>query len=243
MSHDWVRAGADAVEERISRLRWRGVRYAVVDALSERDLRTVADAAADMPLVTGSAGLAPHLRRAHRRGRARAAAPPEPALAPGPTAILAGSCSPATLEQVARARRVYPSLKLDASASTSGQDIISRCAGWLDDTLAAGPVAMLYSSAPASERSAHDAATVERVMGGVARHLVDRGVRRLVVAGGETSAAVIDAIGMTGCSVGPEEARGVPWLFSADGRGLALLLKSGNFGDPELFVRASERQA
>ena len=241
--HEYVRQGADAVAERLSRLRWRGVRYAVVDALSEHDLRTVAEASASLRLVTGAAGLAASLGRAYGSPAARAGSSPELALPEGTTAILAGSCSATTIEQVAHAARELPAYRVAPTASTSAEGLVSACVGWLDDELAGASAALIHSSAPPGERSARDAPLVERVMGGVARALAERGVRRFVVAGGETAAAVLDALEVRSCRVGPEEARGVPWLISDDERRLALLLKSGNLGDPKLFIRASERQA
>jgi uncharacterized protein YgbK (DUF1537 family) len=231
--YDCVLRGAQSVSERLSQLRSSGVRYAVVDALSEEDLRTVARAVAGMRLVTGSAGLAAHLGR---RGRSTTA---QLDLPRGPTAILAGSCSAATLGQVELASRWLPAYRLDVRGAAGADELLAPCTDWIDRSLRAGPAVMVYSSAAAHERSADDAPLVEQVMAALARHLLARGVRRLVVAGGETAAAVVEAIDVHACTVGREEARGVPWLIPQDGRGLALLLKSGNFGDPQLFVRAA----
>jgi uncharacterized protein YgbK (DUF1537 family) len=240
VAHEHVRAGATAVARELGRLRAEGAAYAVVDALDDGDLRTLARACQGMRVVTGAAGLAPHLDVA--AVATEAAAAPEPGVPTGPAAILAGSCSAATLEQVARARERLPSLRLDPRRSDDPERLMAECVRWLDENLGDDPV-MIYSSAKPGERSADAAETVERVLGAAARELVARGVRRIVVAGGETSAAVADAVGVSACRVGREEAPGVPWLFAEDGRGLALLLKSGNFGDPELLVRACERPA
>ena len=235
--HEFVRSGVADVAERLSRLRWRGVRHAVVDAVSQRDLRTIADAAEDMRLVTGSAGLAPHLPPRPPRKAVHEDVP----LPGGRTAVLAGSCSAATLEQVARASRALPSYRLDPRAAPDADELLGDCLRWLDGH-AAAPAVMLYSSASAGERSAEHAPAVERVLASVARHLVEDGVRRLVVAGGETSGAVLDALEVRTCTVGPEEATGVPWLVADGDVPLALLLKSGNFGDPNLLVRAARRE-
>jgi 3-dehydrotetronate 4-kinase len=236
--HDCVRSGPEAIARRLSELRQGGVRFAVVDALDETDLRNLAEAARGLVLLTGSAGLAPHLGEVD----AASAGVPPPTRPAGPAAILAGSCSAATLEQVARAQQRYPSFRVDPRGAANADALLKRCLEWLDATVEGEPV-MLYSSAPPDERSADEAGVVEQVMAAVGRRLVKRGSRCLVVAGGETAAAVVDAIDVTACTLGAEEARGVPWLFANDSRGLALLLKSGNFGDPDLLVRAAERAA
>ena len=85
-------------------------------------------------------------------------------------------------------------------------------------------------------------ALVEEIAGAIARGLVARGVRRLVVAGGETSGAVVQALGVTGLRIGRQIDPGVPWTVSLGrARPLALALKSGNFGAPDFFLRAFER--
>jgi uncharacterized protein YgbK (DUF1537 family) len=150
--------------------------------------------------------------------------------------VLARSCSAATLEQVERARARMPAHRLDPRAG----ELVAGCLDWLDRQAGGGPV-LIYSSAPPEERAAGAAELVEDAIGTLARELVDRGVRRLIVAGGETSAAVLDSIGVSACTLGAEEAVGVPWLFPTGRTDLALLLKSGNFGDPDLLVRAAER--
>ncbi len=235
VSHDRVSAGPQAVADELARLRADGVRYAVADAITEGDLRNLGEGARELEVVTGAAGLARHVVAP---GSGRSDATPESL--PGPAAVLAGSCSAATLEQVERARRRLPAYRLDPRAEPSAGALIAGCLAWLD-ARADGEPPLVFSSAPPDGRAPGAAAVVEEAMAGLARHLVESGVRRLIVAGGETSAAVLDAIGVTACTLGGEEAVGVPWLFPGDDRGLALLLKSGNFGEPDLLVRAAER--
>lgn len=98
---------------------------------------------------------------------------------------------------------------------------------------------MVHSWAPPGERDARRATDIEAMLASVARHAVQRGVRRLVVAGGETAGAVVDALGIHRVEVVGEADRGVPWLIADGDPPLALLLKSGNFGQPDLFVRAA----
>ena len=100
---------------------------------------------------------------------------------------------------------------------------------------------MVYSSAPAEDRGPADARIAEQLestMGTLAKSAVDAGVRRVVVAGGETSGAVVDALGVKSVVVDAEADRGVPWCSTPDHH-ISLLLKSGNFGQPDLLVRAA----
>ena len=155
-----------------------------------------------------------------------------PSLPDGPTVILAGSCSPATLSQVAHARGHFPAFRLDPLKP-------DRATAWLDQHLGATPI-LIYSSVPPGQRTADHGPLVERAMGRLAQRAVHRGARRLVVAGGETAGAVVEALAVDAAVVGDEIDRGVPWLVSTGIRPVALLLKSGNFGAPDLLVRAAD---
>ncbi|MFG6198703.1 3-oxo-tetronate kinase [Nonomuraea sp. JJY05] len=232
LAHETVRRGADAVRAALDTLQAQGVRYAVTDALDDRDLEFIVRAGAHLPVITGAAGLAGALATArHEPG-----GPAVPALPTGPGVVLAGSCSAATLEQVALARRHLPSYRLRAE-----QDgLVEEALGWLEANLAARGRAMVYSSAPPEERSPGAAGLLESALAAVAARAARLGARRIVVAGGETSGAVVNALGVTGAVVGAEADRGVPWLLTTGHPSLALLLKSGNFGRPDLLVTALE---
>jgi len=240
---DVVRAGRDAVAQRLTTLVARGVRHVVVDATGDDDLATVAGAADALPVLTGGAGLAGAL------GATMAAGAPVSSsgdLPPGPGLVLAGSCSAATLEQVAYAAAHVPALRLDPAATPDPAELLAKATAWLEGHVAAGPV-MIYSSAGPEQRAAARAAMgpdvadhLERVLGQLARTAVGLGVRRVVVAGGETSGAVVGALGVRTVLVTAEEDRGVPWCVTTDEPRLGLLLKSGNFGRPDLLVRAME---
>ncbi|MGV9386584.1 3-oxo-tetronate kinase [Nonomuraea sp. NPDC003707] len=229
VAHETVRRGADAVRAALDALQAQDVRYAVTDALDDRDLDVIARASAHLPVITGAAGLAGALETARHE-------PAAPALPTGPGVVLAGSCSAATLEQVALARRHMPSYRLRAE-----QDgLVEEAIGWLEASLEAEGRAMVYSSAPPEERSPGAAGLLERALAAVAARAARLGVRRIVVAGGETSGAVVNALGVTGAVVGAEADRGVPWLLTTGHPSLALLLKSGNFGRPDLLITALE---
>ena len=246
-----VRQGPEAVAAALEDLRGRAVRFAVTDATTDDDLATIAVAGRELPVVTGAAGLVRQLgagltrslrRQPPRRGSVADGEEGRFRLPTGPTLLLAGSSSDATLEQVARARARYPAFRLDPAATPDPGDLQAKAVNWLVQHLDRGTV-LVYASAPPSERSpdgGQAAQAIEQAMAGLARAAVGRGVRRIVVAGGETSGAVVDGLGIDRVEVAREEDAGVPWLVTTDQPPLALLLKSGNFGRPDLLVRAAE---
>ncbi|MCB1384751.1 MAG: four-carbon acid sugar kinase family protein [Nitratireductor sp.] len=234
-----VRAGAAAVRARIEALKAMGLRYGVADAIEDGDLHVLARAIRDHPLVIGGSGVALGLPAEYGMAD-RTAAPVLPA-ARGRALILAGSCSTATRQQTARAAALWPARKLTADAATASH-AARELADWAAAQPAAAPV-MIYSSADPQEVAAMQArygraeagALIERILGDVARDLHRRGFNRIVVAGGETSGAVLSALGVTAIRIGPEIAPGVPWCAAP---GLAIALKSGNFGGPDFFSDA-----
>lgn len=228
-----VRDGADAIRAAITAAGERGERHLVVDSVSEADLAAVAEAVEGDPLVAGSAGLIGAIALRQRGLGTVAGGPPA-----GPTAILAGSCSRRTLEQVAQFRESDGAAhQLVAEPGQSAEDLAARALSWWDE-LPQNTSALIYSSSPAHERDDRipDAgALYEQAAGLIARQLAKRGVRRMLVAGGETSGEVVQALGIRVAAVGEEAALGAPWIHDTE-RDLHLVLKSGNFGEPEFFV-------
>ncbi len=165
----------------------------------------------------------------------------------GPAACLAGSCSQATLQQIASAEAAMPVLHLDPDRVVAGPDEARRALAWARERLDEGPILIASSSTPdqvAALQSRHgrDAVghAIEQAMADIAEGLVESGVRRLVVAGGETSGAVVDRLRIPGFLVGAEIAAGVPVLRAVGSKDGAMLLalKSGNFGGVEFFSDA-----
>ncbi|MGO1055471.1 3-oxo-tetronate kinase [Crossiella sp. CA198] len=242
LGHDTVRAGGAAVRRAI---RQSTARYLLADATTEEDLRVLGRVLAEDPLVAGAAGLAGGLAAATGRGH-----PPEDEFAlTGPAAVLAGSCSARTLEQVGELlRQGRPAHRLDPAAQPDPETLAAQALDWFDATNGDAP--LIYSSmSPAELRHTQNALGVEgsarileRATGLIAAGLAQRGIRRLITAGGETSGAVVAALGVRGGAVGPEAAPGVPWIQPVDPAHPLLLLKSGNFGDPDLLAAASETQ-
>jgi len=248
--HATVRAGASAIRARFERMREEGVAYAVVDAITDEDLVEIGLACADLPLVTAGSGVAlglprnfPELGAASGRPVAEAAALPA---VRGHAAIISGSCSVATNRQVATARAARPSFRVDAAAVARGEDVVGAALEWAGGRLGDEPV-LVYSTADPGEVGAVQAAVgaseagaaVEDALARIAVGLVARGVRRLIVAGGETSGAVVGALGADVLRIGAEIDPGVPWTITeGTPERLALALKSGNFGGPRFFLDA-----
>ena len=250
VAHETVAAGPDAIRAAYTALQKSGARHAVVDAVDDADLLAIGEASAELPLITGGSGVAIGLPGNFRRqGLLGAARAPTVPAAAGSEAVLAGSCSMRTREQVAAMMKMRPAFAIDPLALADGRDIATEALDWAADALTGGPV-LVYSSADPGdvsgiqERLGRDEAgrLVEEAMGRIATGLVERGVRRLVVAGGETSGAVVGALGVKALRIGPEIDPGVPWTESIgnDTPPLALALKSGNFGEVDFFRKAFE---
>ncbi len=243
-----VAQGSAAIAQALKDLAGRGISLVVCDALDDHHLRNIARAVVDLPLVTGSAGMALGLPAAYREIGVLGAVPGPLALAnvTGRSAILSGSCSLATQRQVAAFRRIHAARAIDVRAAMSGDGEAAAALAWATEHLSSGPV-LLYSTAAPDElgniqsqlgRDA-SAAAVERTMAAIAAGLVAAGVRRLIVAGGETAGAVIQRLGIRGLRIGPLIDPGVPWTQSVGEQPLALALKSGNFGSDDFFLKAS----
>ena len=242
-----VARGPDAVRACYAGLRADGVHHAIVDALNDNDLLAIGAASADLRLLTGGSGIALGLPENFRRQGLLGPAEAADALprVDGREAVLAGSCSEATLGQIAEMAKAQPSLRLDPLRIATGEPVVEAALHWAEDKLASGPVLIYSSVEPGAlqqiqerlgrERSGE---LVEETMAEIAEGLVKAGVRRLIVAGGETSGAVIQALGVGGLRIGPQIDPGVPWTVSLEEPPLALVLKSGNFGGPDFFQKA-----
>ena len=246
--YDVVRKGPEAIRARFAELRAAGCAYAVTDVTEDEDLRRLGSACADLPLLTGGSGIAMGLPENYRRAGllpAGVVADRLPAV-PGQEAVLAGSCSAATLAQIAAmAAAGRPILRLDPEQLAAGWSA-AEAVSWALARTGDGPVLVYASATPEEVRASQEqlgrdraGALVEQALAAVARGLVEGGVRRLVVAGGETSGAVVQALGVKGLAIGPMIDPGVPATVSIGCEPqLALVLKSGNFGGTDLFTRA-----
>ncbi|MFI9779318.1 3-oxo-tetronate kinase [Streptomyces sp. NPDC051956] len=249
IDHKVVAEGADAVRARITQLRADGVGAAIVDAVSNDDLLRLGAAVKELPLVTAGSGLAIGLPANWGFEPSPAAAQLPPAS--GRQAVVAGSVSAATNGQVREFLSTgRPAFSVDPLRIAAGEDVAAEALAFADKHLADGPVLVYSTESPDAVRSvqgrlgvAEAGELVEQTLARVAQGLIQRGVRQLVVAGGETSGAVVQALGLTGLRIGGQIDPGVPWCAAPlpGGDALHITLKSGNFGGPDFFTAAFAR--
>lgn len=248
VGYETVAHGPDAIRARFAQLRSSGVRIAVVDAISNDDLMRLGVAVADMPLVTAGSGVAIGLPENFVRAgllRAQISASELPRMS-GYQAILSGSCSTATNAQVVNFIRAGgAAYLLDPLKLAAGEPEADRALRWAQPRLGHGPV-LIYSTAEPQVVKAVQAqlgineagAMLEQALAAIARGLLDAGVSQLVVAGGETSGAVVKALGVDMLRIGPQIDPGVPWTATTGAVPMLLALKSGNFGADDFFLKA-----
>ncbi|THV12329.1 3-oxo-tetronate kinase [Rhizobium rhizophilum] len=248
VTRETVGQGASAVAEAFEAARSKGEEALVVDALTDADLRVIGEAAGGLTLITGGSGIALGLPANFRRaGLLRPAGDALAFSAPaGRSMILAGSCSEATRGQIRTAIDAgVPTLKLDPMAIAEGRFPVEDALSWALNQSARAP--LIYSSAEPDEVKAAQSALgreragslIEHFLAEIALGLRAAGVRRLIVAGGETSGAVVGALAPDALFIGPEIDPGVPWTLTlGQTEPMALALKSGNFGAPDFFLKA-----
>lgn len=245
--------GGAATRQHLDVLAIQGARHVICDTLDERDLEILAEATADMPLVTGGSGLAQTLPAEYRRrGWSEEVAEPgrlEPAQ--GSALVLSGSCSRTTLGQVAHFLEHRPGIVLDPLALARSEAHLEQVLAFARERLADNGPVLIYATAD-PERvevaqttlgASRAGLLVEQALGQLARTLVAEGVGRLVVAGGESAGAVVSALGIRSLRIGEQIDPGVPWaqtVLPGSGAPLSLALKSGNFGGEDFFTRAFE---
>ena len=247
IDHSVVAQGEAAIRARIATLKAEGVGIAIVDAVSNADLLRMGPALSDMALVTAGSGVAIALpANFGLQPTDQAAALPA---ASGLQAVVSGSCSVATNQQVLHfIQSGRPALAIDPLRIAAGQDVRAEALAWAQDKIAHGPVLIYSTAEPAAVKAIQSqlgveqaGAMVEQTIAGIARSLVELGVRQLVVAGGETSGACVQALEIEQMRIGGQIDPGVPWCHAASPaarQGLHITLKSGNFGTPDFFTKA-----
>ncbi|MEM7407400.1 MAG: 3-oxo-tetronate kinase [Pseudomonadota bacterium] len=246
VARDTVASGADAVRARYAELAAAGSRFAIVDAVDDADLMVIGEASAGLALITGGSGVALGLPANFRRaGSLTDSSGARLPVSAGAACVLAGSCSAATREQIAHADAAWPRYQIDPRRIAGGHDVAAEALAWAAECDDRTPRLMFSSADPAAiagiqAELGRDAAgeMVERTMARIAEGLVAAGCRRLIVAGGETSGAVVSALGVRGLRIGPEIDPGVPWCETLGPEPMALALKSGNFGGRDFFAKA-----
>ena len=247
-----VAAGADAIRARFKALQTEGIGIAVIDAINNQDLMDIGQALADLPLVTAGSGVAIGLpqnwkARGVLANNIKADALPAAA---GYQAVVSGSCSVATNAQVQHwCQAGKPAFAIDPLAVAAGTDVVAQALSWATSQLQEGPVLVYATAAPEAVQiiqhqlgAAKAGELVEHTLSQIAKGLVQAGVRQLVVAGGETSGAVVQALEVERMVIGPQIDPGVPWTSVTSpvchGDTVHITLKSGNFGTTDFFEKA-----
>lgn len=241
-----VSMGAQAIRRRYEELAVSH-RYAVVDTLCLKDLVEIGHASSDLKLLTGGSGLAIGLADNFEKRGLFAKVPHAARLdrVEGDALILSGSCSNATLEQVAVFKAGHPALKLDPLALHRGSQTSEQVMQWFEDHRDQGPLMVYATDHPEAVRRCQNelgieraGSLVEKTFAEIARAAATLGVTHFIVAGGETSGAVVQALDIKAIKIGPPIAPGVPVTQTLGDKPLILALKSGNFGDRDFFNKA-----
>ncbi|RTZ47839.1 four-carbon acid sugar kinase family protein [Candidimonas sp. SYP-B2681] len=253
IEHSIVAAGTEAIRREIRRLRGQGVKTAIVDAICNADLIQIGAACSDLPMVTAGSGLAIGIPQ-NFIGQG-SLSPMNPAVDPTPAtsglrAILSGSCSQASQAQLNDLlSRGIPGFALDplvlASSDTALESVVNEVMAWVAPRLESGPV-VIYATAAVDKvkqiqsvlGAERAGAVVETALAAIAGRLIELGVRQLIVAGGETSGAVVTALNIDRLQIHRQIDPGVPWTVSLNKPSVALALKSGNFGSVDFFTKA-----
>ncbi len=245
LRYDVIAGGVGSITRQIESLREEGVRFAIADATSNADLAALAAACAGSRLITGGSaialGLPENFRREGLLPAERAASRSQ--RVDGRVVILAGSASVATQAQVAHWRKLRPSFRIDPLALARGEDPVFEA---VEFCMKSPETVLIYSTSPPDEVKAAQLTIgvegaghlIEQAFSAIAQALRSQGVTKFIVAGGETSGAIVGALGVTALQIGPVIAPGVPLTQSVDDEPLMLALKSGNFGSTDFFERA-----
>ena len=246
IEHSAVARGPEAIRARIAALRAEGVGVAIVDATSNDDLLRLGPALKGLPLVTAGSGVAIGLPA--NWGLAPSSTASQLPPAQGLQAIVSGSCSQATLRQVAHFKaQGGHAMALDPLALTGDAlALVAQVMAWAQPLLPQGPVLVYSTAEPDAVKAiqarlgvAQAGALVEHALACLAHAFAQAGVRQLVVAGGETSGACVQALGISQLQIGPQIDPGVPWCHAHGRAGpLHITLKSGNFGTDDFFSKA-----
>lgn len=245
VSHDTVATGAAAIGAACASA---GHGIAIVDALTNNDLRTIGKACAGLELITGGSGIAMELPANFLRAGLLSPSASDSAWPPvgGRAAVIAGSCSAATNAQVAHWLSTKPGFRINVHQLLAGADVVNEAMQWVQQQ---NQPALIYATSPPEEVRAIQAMSnaaaagdkIEKALAEIAAGLAATGTQRLVIAGGETSGAVVQRLGIRALRIGPTIDPGVPWTCTTGNTPLALALKSGNFGSVDFFEKALSR--
>lgn len=249
LPHRIVREGGETLRRHAADLQAQGVRHLIADAIYDEDLEAVAELTVEWRVMTGNSPIVPRYPPLWRRlgwldGASRKQSLPA---VDGAGAVLSGSCAERTLEQLAAFGRERPVLRIDISGVASAEAAIADALAWAGGPLGSGPVAIATSASPedvavAQRKYGRDGAArlAEDILGGLAVALRERGVRRFLVAGGETSGAIVERLGIDRLRIGAYQGPGVAIATTEEARPAAFCLKSGKLGPVEMFLPTLE---
>ncbi len=219
--------------------------YVIPDYIEAKHAQKIVEVFGDIPLLTGGSGLMYQLSLRFTHGKGHE--PEHLPSAVGKTIVLAGSCSKATLGQVEEFINRHKShVKMDPLALLDGTQ--TKQGIWDAIQSADADAVLVYSSdTPDNVKKAQKKGAakiselLEQTMAYLARQAADNGFDRIIVAGGETSGAVTKVLGYDAYLVGKSIAPGVPIMIPINNKRIRLVLKSGNFGQRDFFIRAIEQ--
>lgn len=240
-----VHRGPAAIAKALDSCGREGSRLVVTDAITDADIRAIGAALCGAPLVTGGSAIAMGLPGNFEAGEVCGAFSGNVSGRTGPGIVLSGSCSRMTMKQVLHYKQSAPSFAVDIERLMQDAEIEQDAEAFIARNMGANP--LVYSTgSPDEVRRMHDrfggeavSERTEAFFGVLASRAVELGYKRLVIAGGETSGAVVQSLGLASLDIGPEICAGVPGLYASAGQGgTAFALKSGNFGDENFFEDA-----
>jgi uncharacterized protein YgbK (DUF1537 family) len=248
ISHRALHAGLDAAREAVDQQVASGVSFFVVDSVDDDDVTRVAELVDDWAVTTGGDALPGFLAQQWLpAGHPRREKTVLPA-APGHEAVIAGSCAPNTLKQLEHFETHRPVYRIDLLAAAEHPDLVDEIRGWAQEHIADGPIAVATSADVEGIKRAQAvlgkdgaAGLADRILGEVGAMLFELGVRKFVVAGGETSGQVVNALGIRQVEVGSFDDLSGGYCHSRDPGPIALVLKAGGLGTPTFFDYALER--
>jgi uncharacterized protein YgbK (DUF1537 family) len=246
--HEIIRQGNQFIKKSLLELKKQNNRFAIIDAIFDNDLIEIGKAILDMPLTTGASGIAYGLaqvlstQKKSRIDTAKSFTPPQ-----GFSAVIAGSCSKATLGQIRHFQQNHPTYYVNVTDIAAGKNVVEDVVQWAQTHMKNQHV-LIYSSVPKDQLSEIQnnigiekaSQLTESAVADISKRLIHFGVRKLIVAGGETSGAVVKRLQIDALRIGPEIDPGVPWTLTQSDPPIALALKSGNFGTENFFEKALE---
>jgi len=246
IEHQTVAKGPDAINKAYDKLQKNGVRYAIVDAIYNEDLLAIGTASKELVFITGGSGIALGLPSIFREAKLiEDAVPPTFPMKNGARVVLAGSCSVRTIEQIAKWKEKFPALRIAPEAVMQGKPVVREAVKWALRKMPDTPILIYTSDSPNAVtkiqkhyNKSEVGRSLEKIFGAIAQQLVKKGADRVIVAGGETSGAVVKALDVSALKIGPEITYGVPWTETIGKTQISLALKSGNFGDIDFFNKA-----